>query len=193
MRRFAKVAALAAPLLLVPPTVARSQTQAGPAGLDPRIEKLVASISEERLQQLLTKLSSFRTRNTCSDPNAPDGVGAARQWIFDELTRTSPKLRVSFDTHPGLTSRRCKEPFELRNVMAVLPGKTPRRIYVSGHYDTVNLGARGQAGLNTSAAREGGAPTQASTPPPDPTLPAPGANDDGSGTVLSMELARVFA
>jgi hypothetical protein len=26
---------------------------------------------------------------------------------------------------------------ELRNVMAILPGRVPRRIYVSGHYDTV--------------------------------------------------------
>jgi hypothetical protein len=194
MRRFSIAAALAAPLLLVPAAVDRAQAQAGPGALDPRIEKLVASVSEERMKQLLTKLSSFRTRHTCSDPSAPDAVGAARQWIFEELTRTSPKLQVSFDTHPGLTARRCREPFELRNVMAVLPGRTPRRIYVSGHYDSVNLGARGQEGLNTSAAgREGGAPTQASTPPPDPNLPAPGANDDGSGTVLSMELARVFA
>ena len=28
--------------------------------------------------------------------------------------------------------------------MAVLPGKSARRIYVSGHYDSLNLGARGQ-------------------------------------------------
>src|SRR4026209_854635 len=74
---------------------ARAQSAAG--ALDPRIEKLVASVSEERLQQLLQKLVSFKTRNTCSDPNAPDAIGAARQWIFDELKRTSPKLQVSFD------------------------------------------------------------------------------------------------
>ena len=172
---------------------AQAPPAAPPAGLDPRIQKLIASVSEERMRQLLTKLSSFKTRNTCSDPNAPDAVGAARQWIFDELTRTNPKLQVSFDTHPGLTSRRCTGSFELRNVMALLPGKTPRRIYVSGHYDSVNLGARGQEGLNTTGSREGVAPTQATTPPPNPALPAAGANDDGSGTVLSMELARVFA
>jgi Zn-dependent M28 family amino/carboxypeptidase len=72
---------------------------------------------------------------------------------------------------------------ELRNVVAILPGRSVRRIYVSGHYDTVNLGARGQQGLNTgTAAAE-----------PDANLDAPGANDDGSGTVLVMELARVFA
>jgi hypothetical protein len=52
-------------LLAIPATVARGQPPAGPA-IDPRIAKLVASISEERLQQLLQKLSSFKTRNTCS-------------------------------------------------------------------------------------------------------------------------------
>src|SRR5262245_23443428 len=97
--RLSIAAALAVPLLLVPAAADRTEAQTGPAALDPRIEKLVGSISEERLRQLLTKLSSFRTRSTCSDPGAPDAVGAARQWIFDELTRTSPKLQVSFDMH----------------------------------------------------------------------------------------------
>jgi hypothetical protein len=110
--------------------------------------------------------------------------------------------------------------------MAVLPGKTARRIYVSGHYDSLNLGAGGQQAGN-SGQRAGGAggagapgapgaagapqgaqggrgagavPGAAGTPGAqqprpvrDPNIIAPGANDDGSGTVLSMELARVFA
>jgi len=53
---------------------------------DPRIEKLVASISEGRLQQIDEKLASFVTRNTLSDTTSSvRGIGAARQWIFDEL------------------------------------------------------------------------------------------------------------
>lgn len=198
-------------VLTVPSVVPAVHAQ-GPASLDPRIEKLVASVSEERLQQLLQKLSSFKTRNSCSDPSAPDAVGAARQWIFDELRRTSPKLQVSFDTHMIPTVRGCAGPVEFRNVMAILPGKTPRRIYVSGHYDTVNLGAGGQQTSNSggggqavagAATRPGAAPQAPGEPPApgqqvsrpirDPNIPAPGANDDGSGTVLSMELARVFA
>ena len=208
-------------VLMVPSVVRTVQAQAqGPASIDPRIAKLVASVSEERLQQLLQKLASFKTRNTCSDPTAPDGLGPARQWIFDEMTRTSPKLHVSFDTHTVQTVRGCTGPIELRNVMAVLPGKTARRIYVSGHYDSLNLGAGGQqtgnAGGPASPQRPQGAeagappnrpgaapqapgepasPAQPPAPRPvrDPNLVAPGANDDGSGTVLSMELARVFA
>ncbi|HEX9368440.1 MAG TPA: M20/M25/M40 family metallo-hydrolase [Vicinamibacterales bacterium] len=197
-------------VLVVPSVGWTAQAQAqGTASIDPRIVKLVASVSEERLQQLLQKLSSFRTRNSCSDPSAPDGIGPARQWILDEMKRTSPKLQVSFDTYTIQTVRGCAGPIELRNVMAILPGKTARRIYVSGHYDSVNLGAGGQqtsnaGGTASPPTRPGAAPQAPGEPadpnqPPaprpirDPNLPAPGANDDGSGTVLSMELARVFA
>ena len=103
----------AATVFLVPREIARAQA-ASPPTIDPRITKLAASISEERLQQLLQKLSSYKTRNTCSDPSSPDGVGAARQWIYDELKRTSPKLQVSFDTYQLATIPRCTGgPFEL--------------------------------------------------------------------------------
>jgi len=108
--------------------------------LDPRVVKLVASISEERLQQLLQKLVTFGTRNTLSDQTSPTrGIGASRQWIFDELKRTSPRLQVSFDTHVLPPGGRITREVELRNVVAILPGKSPRRIYVSGHYDSLNL------------------------------------------------------
>ena len=199
-------------------------TQGRPATsgeLDPRIQKLISSISEERLKTLLTKLSSFHTRNTLSDPNLPNGLGEARQWILDEMKRSSSRLQVSFDTHMIPAGGRITHEVELRNIIAVLPGKSARRIDVSGHYDSLNLGPRGQSGVNTGGAR-GQAPggsNQTAAPPPagqrgrggdaaqaagqqdagrgraprDPNVIAPGANDDGSGTVLSMELARVFA
>ena len=65
---------------------ARAQTGSGP-DIDPRIEKLVATISQERLERLLTVLVSFGTRNTMSDTTSTTrGIGAARQWILDELT-----------------------------------------------------------------------------------------------------------
>src|SRR5205085_6552807 len=100
-------------------TPANAQAPATAAGLDPRIEKLVASISEERLQQLLQKLVSFGTRNTLSDATSPTrGIGAARQWIFDELARSSPRLQVSFDTYQIPKARRITRDVELRNVVA---------------------------------------------------------------------------
>ena len=56
-------------MVLMVLTVPRGGVEAqapGAATVDPRIAKLVASVSEERMQQLLQKLSSFKTRNTCS-------------------------------------------------------------------------------------------------------------------------------
>jgi len=208
--------ALLIAILYVPARVRAQQSAAagGDAALDPRIEKLLASISEEHLQQLLQKLVSFGTRNTLSDATSTTrGIGAARQWIYDELKRTSPRLQVSFDTYQIPAHGRVTRDVELRNVMAVLPGKTPRRIYVSGHYDSLNLGAAGQLagnqgvrpqtqqlrpGAQPQAPGETGAPVERPADPQmrpgqDYNVDAPGANDDGSGTVLSMELARVFA
>src|SRR5262249_56050825 len=68
---------------------------------------------------------------------------------------------------------RIPQPAELQNVYAILRGTDPaqsKRIYlVTGHYDSRNKEA-----LNS-------------------TDPAPGANDDGSGTAVSLECARVLS
>ena len=179
--RTVRLVAVAFVILIAP---ARGQSGA-PPDVDPRVSTLVASISEARMEQLLRTLVAFGTRNTLSDTTSTTrGIGAARQWIFDELAKTSPKLQVSFDTHQVPKGGRITRDVELRNVVAILPGRTARRIYVSGHYDTVNLGAQGQIGLNSTGSGYGS---------PADNADAPGADDDGSGTVLMMELARVFA
>jgi hypothetical protein len=154
------------------------------------------SVSEERLATILKKLESFGTRSTLSSQNNPDrGIGAARQWIFDEMKSYSFRLQVSFDTHVIAKQGRITHDVEVRNVMAVLPGKSPRRIYVSGHYDTVARPG-GQSTANASGAtfRDPDAPVPL---PVDPNAPldntAPGVNDDGSGTSIAMELARIFS
>src|SRR5262245_41602222 len=187
----------AAPLLAVLALFLCSTTTAAqPAGdLDPRIVALVASISQDRLGTTLKKLESFETRNALSSTDsATRGIGAARQWILDEMKSFSPKLQVSFDTYQVPKQGRITRDVELRNVMAILPGRNPRRIYISGHYDTVAR-AGGQSASNASdGPRDPDAPTPA---PADPIAPldnlAPGVNDDGSGTALTIELARVFS
>src|SRR5882672_7850126 len=79
---------------------AHAQPVATTSDLDPRIVKLVQTVSEDRLAAVLKKLESFGTRSTLSSPDKPDrGIGAARQWIFGEMTSYSPKLQVSFDTY----------------------------------------------------------------------------------------------
>ena len=132
---------------------------------DPRIEKLVAAVSEQRLRELDTKLVSFGTRNTLSDQTSPTrGIGAARNWILEEMRRSSEKLRVNFDTHNIPPQDRILKEVDLRNVIAILPGKSPRRIYVSGHYDSLNIG--GQNRSNASA--PGITPTGAGAGAPSP-------------------------
>ncbi|HEU0104863.1 MAG TPA: M20/M25/M40 family metallo-hydrolase, partial [Vicinamibacteria bacterium] len=164
-----------------------------------RIAKLLADVSPARLQATLKKLESFQTRHLLSSTATPGrGIGAARQWILDEMKSYSPRLEVSFDTYriPKQGDRVTRE-VEVRNVMAVLPGRTARRFYVSGHYDTV---AR-------PVPTRGAAPVPSPSPSPDAGTQsasggfdwsvgdnlAPGVNDDGSGSALTMELARVFA
>jgi hypothetical protein len=179
-------------LLLIHGRAADAQTAARP-DLDPRIEAAIAAVSEARLRRIVETLAAFGTRHTLSGTtSSTHGIGAARQWILDELVRTSPRLQVTFDTHHVARQGRITRDVELRNVIAVLPGATPRRIYVTAHYDTVSLGAAGQVGFNAARPGQGQGDPQLRADQ-DYDRPAPGANDNGSGTALAMELARVFA
>jgi hypothetical protein len=159
--------------------------------LDPGIVKLVGSVSEERLGVLLRKLESFETRSTLSSTDSSTrGIGAAREWIFREMQSYSPKLQVSFDAYNVPKQGRITRDVEIRNVMAVLPGRSPRRIYISGHYDTVAFeGGQG----NSNAGGVPGARSASADPAAPLDNPAPGVNDDGSGTALAIELSRVFS
>lgn len=146
---------------------------AQPSDLDPRIVGLIDQVSEARLTSTLQTLEGFGTRHTLSSTAAPTrGIGAARQWLFDQLTGYSPRLRVSFDTYSIAAQGSITRPVEIRNVMAILPGRSARRIYISAHYDTM-------ARTNGSSATD--------------DAPAPGVNDDGSGVALTLELARIFS
>lgn len=170
------------PLLRVMLAAALAAGTASPARaqgtLDPRITQLLGAVSPDRLQATVEKLAGFRTRNSLSSTtSATTGIGAARLWIQSEMKGYGPRLQVSFDSHRIPPRGRITREVDLVNVMAVLPGKSARRVYVSGHYDTVVLRP---APEDSAAARTG-------------DNPAPGANDDGSGTALTMELARVFA
>ena len=150
--------------------------------LDPKIQKIVSEISADRIADIEKKLESFETRNTVSDPTQPNrGIGAARQWIFDQFKSYSPRLEVSFDTHTIPKAARIYKDVELRNVVAILPGKmqaADRWIMITGHYDSVNLKVPPEMRRDPAKAAE---------------LPAPGVTDDGSGTACVMECARVMS
>ncbi|GAB3740281.1 M20/M25/M40 family metallo-hydrolase [Hymenobacter agri] len=145
---------------------------------DPTIQKLVDEISAKNLEADIRKLVSFGTRHTLSDTQSPTrGIGAARNWVRDEFLKYSKagggRMTVEMDTFTiKPDGRRINKPVLMANVLATLPGTDPtdtRVILVSGHIDS-----RVSDVMNATA-------------------DAPGADDDGSGTVLVMELARVLA
>ena len=143
---------------------------------DARIAAALGDISAARMRALDSTLVAFGTRHTMSDTLSPTrGIGAARRWIQVQLTQYSKDcgdcLRVEYDTGSAVVGRSPERP-EVRmvNVVAWLPGRdTSRVVVIGGHYDSCIC----------------------STNSMDFTSDAPGADDDGSGTVAVMELARV--
>ena len=157
-------------------------TAKSPWERDPVIVQALREVSPQQIQQTIAKLVSFGTRHTLSVNNvnaatSAQGIVAARNWIKSEFERYSAEcggcLEVKTDTFLLQPKARIPQPAELQNVYAILRGTDPaqaRRIYlVTGHYDSRNKDA-----LNS-------------------TDPAPGANDDGSGTAVSLECARVLS
>jgi hypothetical protein len=149
---------------------------------DPQIVGALIEISAQRIQLNIEKLVSFETRLTLSaqDPDsikAGHGIGAAREWIRDELARYSRDcggcLEVKTDSFTASPTERVPQPTVITNVYAILTGTDPensrRMVLVTGHYDSRNSDT-----LDASGA-------------------APGANDDGSGTAVSLECARVLS
>lgn len=163
-------------LLLASGFVASAQTSI--VKQDQQIKTMVEEVSSQNIEAIVRKLVSFETRHSMSDTlSKTKGIGAARNWIKEELERYSMasggRLKVEFDTFTQpADGRRITTPTVMKNVLAILPGTDPldNRIFiVSGHYDSR------ASDVN------------------DAKIFAPGANDDASGTAAAMELARVMS
>ena len=149
---------------------------------DPEIAAALQQISAPRIEANIEKLVSFGTRLTLSaqDPasiRSGRGIGAAREWIESEFERYSKDcggcLEVKTDSFTEEPTERIPKATEITNVYAVLKGtdaaNAKHMVLVTGHYDSRNtdiLDGKGDA---------------------------PGANDDGSGTAVSLECARVLS
>jgi hypothetical protein len=158
--------------------------QAPMKALNPRVEKIVADVSHERIGAIMQKLEGFGTRNIFSSQTDPKrGVGAAARWIRDEMASYSPRLQVRLDEHDVKKAARVFKDVHLMNVVAVLPGTTQkdRMVLITGHYDSLNI-IRKKEGELEKMDQEG---TVAAD--------APGVSDDGSGTAAVIELARVLS
>lgn len=162
--------------------------------VDPMVQKIVSEVSAEKIAGNLKKLESFGTRGDYSDPTLKDrGIGAARQWIYNEFRGYSPKLEVAFDSYKVKKQGRIWRDVELVNVVAVLPGTTQpeKRIVISGHYDSLHIVRRAGATAGTGGGEESavaGMDNEKSA-----EAAAPGVSDDASGTSAVMELARVMS
>src|ERR1700685_230527 len=149
---------------------------------DSQIAAALRQVSAQRIQANIEKLVSFGTRLTLSaqDPAslaAGHGIGAAREWIRSEFERYSKDcggcLEVKTDSFTEEPTERIPKATEITNVYAVLKGtdaaNAKRMVLVTGHSDSRNTDILDGIG------------------------DAPGANDDGSGTAVSLECARVLS
>jgi hypothetical protein len=163
-------------------SMAPATTNLEPMIVDSHIAGALQQVSADRIRANIEKLVSFGTRSTISaqDPAAITtgrGVGAARTWIQSEFERYSKDcggcLQVKTDSFTEPAADRIPDPTEITNVYAVLKGtdteNAKRIVLVTGHYDSRNSDIL------------------------DGKSDAPGANDDGSGTAVSLECARVLS
>lgn len=118
---------------------------------------------QKRMRDFVAHLSAFPTRNT----NTPELIEAAK-WVADRF-KEIPGLDVELMTYTIQEGRRIPKTKEVVQVVATLKGKTNRTYLMGGHLDSYNLQG-------------------------DPmTAKAPGANDDLSGVVATLEVARNLA
>ncbi|MEE9555234.1 MAG: M28 family peptidase [candidate division Zixibacteria bacterium] len=142
--------------------------------VNPVIQEMVDLVSPEVMISNLETLVGFHTRHTNSDTvSSETGIGAARRWIFDRFEQ--------YGSHPdafgldagyfSFEANICAAQGEHKNVMATLTGvETPFRYFVDmGHMDSRTVNVCDEESF------------------------APSANDDGSGTVVAMEMARVMS
>lgn len=132
-------------------------------------------VSEQRLKADVEKLVSFGTRHTLSSQTDPKrGIGAAVDWGLAEFKRIGAQCGNCLEVLPvgeTVTGPRIPTPTLVRNAVAIQRGtERPNEVViVQGHIDSRVSDVM------------------------DATSDAPGANDDGSGTALVIEAARVLS
>jgi hypothetical protein len=134
-----------------------------------------ADVSEARLRADVEALVGFGTRHTLSSQDDPvRGIGAARRWGEAQFRATSAACGGCLEIvlpERLVTGDRVPAPTRLVDVVAIQWGtERPNDVViVQGHIDS-----RVTDVMNFTA-------------------DAPGANDDGSGTALTLEAARVLS
>ena len=144
-----------------------------PAAADPATP--AGQVSQERLKADVETLVSFGTRHTLSSQTDPHrGIGAARRWAEAQFRASAKACGNCLEVvkpETMVTGSRIPEPVRLVDVVAIQRGteRPDEVVIVQGHIDS------------------------RVTDVMDATSDAPGANDDGSGTALVLEAARVLS
>ena len=137
-----------------------------------------AQVRQRDLRATIKGLVSCGTRHSLSSWTDPHhGIGCGRDHIVAEFRKIAAdsggRLRVVVDHFEVKGPRTGNKLVPLENVYAILPGDDPalsKTVFVvSGHFDSM--------------------PTNIM----DSTSDAPGADDDASGTAVSIECARLLA
>src|SRR6478672_1129601 len=169
------VTAVAAPLLSGT-ALAETDPALSRQAPDPALRAMLREIDPDRIKATILKLVSFGTRHTASSQTDPNrGISAATDWVFGQMqsfaAASGGRMTVQRQTFTQPVASNIPVPTTITNVIATLKGTaSPERFYViTGHLDS-----RVTDVLNF-------------------TSDAPGADDDGSGVAVVLELARVFA
>jgi len=170
------VTAVAAPLITGTSVAGASPVRISGPATDKGLRDLLSQVDPARIQATIAKLVSFGTRHTASSQTDPvRGIGAATNWVFGQMqaiaATSSGRMTVQKQTFTQSPTATLPVPTPITNVIATLQGTaSPERFYVvTGHLDS-----RVTDILNF-------------------TDDAPGADDDGSGVAVALELARLFA
>ena len=126
-------AAVAIPSSAAPTARARSAGD-HPHGPSPALRSMLREIDAHRIQSDITKLASFGTRHTLSSQTDPNrGIGAARDWIFDQFqsyaAASGGRMTVakqSFVQPPGAAQSRSGDGHQPRRHAARHAGRVGR-------------------------------------------------------------------
>jgi hypothetical protein len=136
------------------------------------------AVDEKKMRELIHEQVSCGTRLTLSSWSDPQrGIGCGRDFVvarFNAMAKESGgKLQVVVDKFEMTSERTGAKPVHLENVYGILPGADPKLaktvFIVVGDFDS--------------------RPSDVM----DPEADAPGADDDASGTAVSLESARLLS
>jgi leucyl aminopeptidase len=144
--------------------------------LQKEIKPLLANLSKTEMKDHLTTFTSFHTRyykvgytvhvnssqHALTD-NQSDYGRQSSEWLLGQVRDTIK----SADAEKHVHAEHFKHPWGQNSIIATIPGKTNSTIVIGAHQDSINLWLPS-------------------------VLAAPGADDDGSGTVTILEAFRVI-